>query len=102
MSSNKNKKILNFFCCDHFLNFLHENLDENSYFEVNDKIYECQHAVEEHKFVTVKCPNCKCNFSYGFEKNYYASTSTVVVNRNLEQKLVLFLNVSNVDLPIRF
>ena len=66
------KKYLKILCYEHFLNYLHEKSPDSN-FEVNDKFYECSHSVKEHEIIAVKCILCRCNFSHGFERNYYAS-----------------------------
>ena len=71
MSSKKYLKIL---CCDHFLKNLYKSSPDCD-MEVNDKFYECSHPVEEHEVVALKCKLCRFNFSHGFERNYYTSTT---------------------------
>ena len=64
-----------FFVVTIFLSYLNKTFSKDVYFEVNTEFYGCPHEVDKHEFVAVKCDFCGFNFSYAFDRDFYAPTT---------------------------
>ena len=51
-------------------------------FEVNNKFYEYPHATDEHEFGFVHCEFCRFNFSYSYDRDFYAPNTLKCLCKN--------------------